>query len=119
MHHVHSKVFPAVCGVHSKQDAEFSERCRMLRGHGKMTPSAVGVSRDYECRYPSTLAHLRSLESQDTPLEILYSIQDAMVSRTHLLTLSTLLSLSLSLLQDSIMVDVKDHFVRSLRIGGE
>lgn len=96
MHHVHSKVFPAVCGVHSKQDGEFAERCRMLHERGKMTPSAVGVSRDYECRYPSTLGHLRSLESQDTPLEILYCIQDAM---------------------DSIMADVKDHFVKSLRIG--
>lgn len=94
MHHVHSKVYPAIRGVHAKKDRQFSERCRLLRG--KLTPSVVGVSRDYECPYPSTLAHLRLLDPLETPLEILYTIQDAM---------------------DSIMVDVKANFIRSLRIG--
>lgn len=78
MHHVHSKVYPAICGVHAKQDRQLHERCRLLRG--KLTPSAVGVSEDYECRYPSTLVHLQGIESLETPLEILYTIQDAMVS---------------------------------------
>ena len=87
MHQVHAKVWPAVCGVHAKHDKHFSERCQLLRG--KLTPTAVGVSRDYECRYPSTVAHLRLIDSLETPLEILYTIQDAMVSvhvntRTHM-----------------------------------
>lgn len=78
MHHVYSKVLPAVRGAHAKQDRELHERCRLLRR--KLTPSAVGVSDDYECQYPSTLAHLRELDSLETPMEILYTIQDAMVS---------------------------------------
>lgn len=49
----------------------------MLRG--KLTPSAVGVSEDYECHYPLTLAHLRLIDTRETPLEILYTLQDAMV----------------------------------------
>ena len=78
MHHVCNKVYPAIRGVQAKSDRLLSERCRLLRG--KLTPSAVGVPREYECRYPSTLAHLRLIDSLDTPLEILYTIQDAMVS---------------------------------------
>lgn len=78
MHHVHSKVYPAIRGVLGSQDRQLSERCRLLRG--KMTPSAVGVSEDYECRYPSTLDHLRQIDALETPLEVLYTIQDAMVS---------------------------------------
>ncbi len=79
MHHVHSKVYPAIRGVHAKFDKQLSERCRLLRG--KLTPSAVGVPSEYECQYPATLAHLRLIDSLDTPLEILYVIQDAMVSQ--------------------------------------
>ena len=79
MHHVYSKVYPAIRGVHSRFDKQLSERCRLLRG--KLTPSAVGVASEYECQYSSTLHHLRLIESLDTPLEILYTIQDAMVSQ--------------------------------------
>ena len=78
MHHVHSKVFPAVCAVHAKYDSAFSERCCALRG--RLTPSVAGVSQDYECQYPSTLSHLKDLDSLQSPLEMLYSVQDAMVS---------------------------------------
>ena len=78
MHHVHSKVFPAVCGVHARYDRDFSERCRLL--NGKLTPSVVGVSEDYECQYPSTLTHLKLISSLETPLDMLYTTQDAMVS---------------------------------------
>lgn len=149
MHHVYSKVYPAVCGVHAKYDRQFNKRCQLLRG--KLTPSVVGVPRDYECQYPSTLAPLRLLDSLETPLEILYAIQQAMVSNMAALSPPLLTSfppqptpLLTSLLpvpphsfshhvfpipcslshpfpspQDSIMVDVQDHFVRSLRIGGK
>ena len=81
MHHVHSKVFPAVCEVHTRQDWELSERCRLLRGN--LTPSLVGILGDYHCPYPSTLRHLNSLAHLDTPLEMLYAIQDAMVSHVN------------------------------------
>lgn len=77
MHHVHFKVFPAVCEVHAQHDRQLSERCKSLRG--KLTPVAVGVSEDYECSYPATLAHLKHLDTLETPLEMLYSIQDAVV----------------------------------------
>ena len=114
MHHVHSKVYPAICGVHAKQDRHLYERCWHLRG--KLTPSVVGVSDDYECRYPMTLAHLKRIESLETPLEILYTIQDAMVSQTPALCVCMSCP---TILQDSIMEDVKDNFIKSLRIGGK
>ncbi len=79
MHHVYSKVLPAIRDVHARQDQEFRERCRRLRR--KLTPSLLGVPEDYDCPYPLTTKHLVSMARVDTPLEMLYSVQDAMVSQ--------------------------------------
>ena len=78
MHNVHSKVFPAICGVHSKQDKDLVHRCHALRPH--LTPTRVGVPSDYNCQYTKTLAHLNKMEELESPLEKLYGLQDAMVS---------------------------------------
>ena len=86
MHHVHSKVFPAVREVHARQDQDLKERCRRLRG--RLTPSLLGVPEDYDCPYPSTTNHLNSMCRVDTPLEMLYAVQDAMVSQVaHMMTI--------------------------------
>ena len=60
MHNVHSKVFPAICGVHSKQDKDLVHRCHALRPH--LTPTRVGVPSDYNCQYTKTLAHLNKMD---------------------------------------------------------
>lgn len=78
MHNVHSKVFPPICGVHSKQDKFLVQRCHALRKH--LTPSSVGVPSDYDCTYTKTLAQLHKMEILESPLEMLYALQDAMVS---------------------------------------
>lgn len=78
MHKVHSKVYPAVCKVLSREDRAFSERCRRLRGH--LTPSVIGVPEDYNCQYSKTLNILGQVEQYSTPLEKLYCLHDAMVS---------------------------------------
>ena len=77
MEKVHSKVFPAVCRVHKRQNDALVQRCKYLRD--TITPSSVGVSSDYDCPYIQTLIHLNRLEDYRSPLEQLYCLQDAMV----------------------------------------
>ena len=77
MEKVHSKVFPALCRVHKRQNDDLVQRSKYLRG--TLTPSGVGVSEDYNCPYGQTLLHLNQLESFKSPLEQLYCLQDAMV----------------------------------------
>jgi len=83
MHHVHSKVYPAILEVHARQDQALKDRCQLLRG--KVTPSLLGVAEDYNCPYPSTSEHLISMSRANTPLEMLYSVQDAMVSHVTIM----------------------------------
>ena len=78
MHKIHSKVYPAVCKVLSREDRAFSERCQRLMG--RLTPSSLGVPEDYSCRYSLTLAALGRIEQLNSPLEKLYCLQEAMVS---------------------------------------
>jgi hypothetical protein len=74
---VHSKVFPALCRVHKRENDDLLQRSKYLRG--TLTPSGVGVSEDYNCPYGQTLLHLNQLESFKSALEQLYCLQDAMV----------------------------------------
>lgn len=94
LHQVHSKVFPALCRVHKRQNDTLSQRCKHLRD--TITPSRVGVSEDYNCPYNQTLLHLNRLEGYKSPLEQLYCLQDAMESIQH---------------------DAKEHFTKTLRHG--
>ena len=95
MHHVHSKIYPAVCQVHRKEDAQLVERCRQLRGN--LTPDVVGVSSDYDCPYPFTLGKLNKLHGATSPLEKIHIFHDAV---------------------ECVMEDAKVHFTKSLRLGG-
>lgn len=74
---VHTKVFPAVCGLHKEDDALFKERCANLRG--KLSPEYVGMSEDYYCSYHKTIQQLNNIQSMQSPLEGLYIFQDALV----------------------------------------
>ncbi|CAI8012638.1 Ankyrin repeat domain-containing protein 27 [Geodia barretti] len=94
MEKVHSKVFPALCRVHKRQNDDLVQRSKYLRG--TLTPSGVGVSEDYNCPYGQTLLHLNQLESFKSPLEQLYCLQDAM---------------------ECIQQDAREHFTKTLRHG--
>ena len=95
MHHVHSKIYPAVCRVHQREDALLADRCRQLRGN--LTPEIVGVSSDYNCPYPFTLGKLNKLQGADSPLEKIHVLHEAV---------------------ECVMEDAKIHFAKSLRLGG-
>ncbi|XP_064391483.1 uncharacterized protein LOC135339343 isoform X2 [Halichondria panicea] len=91
---VHTKVYPAVCGLHKKQEAIFNKRCHLLRG--KLTPQFLGLSNDFQSDYRKTLGELNKMDSISSPLEGLYTFQDAL---------------------ENIMEDVRDNFRNSLRLG--
>ena len=95
MYHVHSKIYPAICRVHQREDAQLVERCRQLRGN--LTPEGVGVSSDYNCPYPLTLGKLNKLQGAASPLEKIHILYDAV---------------------ECVMEDAKVHFAKSLRLGG-
>ena len=95
MHHVHPKIYPAVCRVHHREDALLAERCRQLRGN--LTPEVVGVANDYNCPYPLTLSKLNKLQEATSPLEKIHVLHDAV---------------------ECVMEDAKVHFAKSLRLGG-
>lgn len=95
MHHVHPKIYPAVCRVHRREDSLLVERCRQLRGN--LTPEAVGVSSDYNCPYPLTLGKLNKLQGAASPLEKIHILHDTV---------------------ECVMADTKAHFAKSLRLGG-
>lgn len=95
MHHVHSKIYPAVCRVHQREDTLLVDRCRQLRGN--LTPETVGVSSDYNCPYPFTLGKLNKLQGATSPLEKIHILHDAV---------------------ECVMQDAKAHFAKSLRLGG-
>ena len=94
MHHVHPKIYPAVCRVHRREDQLLVERCRQLQG--RLTPEAVGVPSDYSCPYNQTLAKLNRLKECTSPLEMIHTLHDAV---------------------ECVMEDAKTHFAKSLRIG--
>lgn len=95
MHHVHSKIYPAVCQVHQREDTLLADRCRQLRGN--LTPETVGVSSDYNCPYPFTLGKLNKLQGANSPLEKIHVLHEAV---------------------ECVMEDAKVHFAKSLRLGG-
>ena len=96
MHHVHPKIYPAVCRVHQREDTLLADRCRQLRGN--LTPETVGVSSDYNCPYPFTLGKLSKLQGANSPLEKVHVLHEAV---------------------ECVMEDAKVHFAKSLRLGGE
>lgn len=75
---VHSKLFPAICGLHKKQEAVFNKRCLQLRG--KLTPQVLGLSDDFQGGYHKTLRELNKMDNITSPLDGLYMFQDALVS---------------------------------------
>lgn len=95
MHHVHLKIYPAVCRVHHREDILLVERCRQLRGN--LTPKTVGVSSDYDCPYPLTLGKLNKLQGATSPLEKIHVLHNVV---------------------ECVMEDAKVHFAKSLRLGG-
>ena len=86
MFSVHSKVYQAICRVHMIEDRQFTDRCRNLKGC--LTPSLVGLCKDYNCPYTKTLSHLNKMELCHSPLERLYCLQDAMVRNAFSVSIS-------------------------------
>ena len=81
---VHPKVYPAICGLHKKQEAVFTSRCQHLKG--KLTAQFVGLPDDFQCEYNKTLKELNKMDSINSPLEGLYIFQDALVSVSYHIT---------------------------------
>lgn len=77
---VHSKVYPAVCSLHKNQEEVFNKRCHLLRG--KLTTQFLSLSNDFQGEYHKTVKELNKLDSIESPLDGLYTFQDALVSVT-------------------------------------
>lgn len=74
---VHDKVWPVLCQRCKKENQNCVSRCQSLRD--SLTPAALGLPSDYHCQFPGCLQKLAGVATEPSPLDKLYSLQEALV----------------------------------------